>query len=101
MTLLLIRQVRHNSPFRSPAPTDHLQKTPEKSPLQTAKNDAKVAKISVHRPIQERERTFCSKYVVSRGRRSRSSIPPNIYVGMRSVSLGIGANRSDAKPDHS
>ena len=33
----------------------------EQRPSQTAKNDAKVANISVHRPIQERERTFCSR----------------------------------------
>ena len=34
-----------------------------------------VAKTPVHRPIQERDRTFCSRYVVLGGRRSRSSTP--------------------------
>lgn len=41
--------------------------------MHNAKNDAKLAKISVHRAIQERERTICSGYIVLHGHRSRSS----------------------------
>lgn len=58
MEYQLVQQVRHNIPFRSSAQRDQFEKIFEQSPSTTAKNDATVAKISVHRLLQKERQRF-------------------------------------------